>query len=160
MVRCRRPLPKDASFYPTRRKLDELLDEDFRLSRRLQEAQGRSAGACATSSRRTSNASSVRRTSCAASRRPITKGGKVELRAMTDQAVMYTLQRRARDGGVKPFTPHDLRRACASELWDAGVDGATIQRMLGHENITTTSRYDRRGARGARAAAEALHFRF
>lgn len=79
---------------------------------------------------------------------------------MTDQAVMYALRRRAEDAGVDPFSPHDLRRTCASELWSAGVDGVTIQRVLGHASIATTSRYDRRGERAARDAAEVWNFPF
>jgi len=91
---------------------------------------------------------------------PVNKGGKVDLRAMTEQAVRKILQRRGRDAGVKPFTPHDLRRTCASELWDAGVDGATIQKILGHESQTTTAKYDRRGERAKQEAAKALLFPF
>ena len=36
---------------------------------------------------------------------------------------------------------HDLRRECGSRWMDAGIPLATIQRWLGHANISTTSRY-------------------
>lgn len=39
---------------------------------------------------------------------------------------------------------HDLRRTVASELIDAGVDYGTVGKILGHAQINTTARYDRR----------------
>lgn len=38
-------------------------------------------------------------------------------------------------------TPHKLRHAIACRMLDNGVDLATIQKFLGHENIATTSIY-------------------
>lgn len=69
---------------------------------------------------------------------------------------MDVVRRRGLQAGVRPFTPHDhdLRRTCATYLWDAGVDGVTIQRILGHASIETTARYDRRTEYAMRAAAE------
>lgn len=91
---------------------------------------------------------------------PVNKGGRVQLRAMSPQAVRDVLCRRAEDASIAPCSPHDLRRTCASELWDAGVDGATIQRLLGHENINTTARYDRRGNAALRKAVVVLRYPF
>jgi len=54
------------------------------------------------------------------------------------------VQKRHLQAGVAPFTPHDLRRSFISELLDDGVDIATIARQVGHSNIQTTARYDRR----------------
>lgn len=91
---------------------------------------------------------------------PVNKGGRVQLRAMSAQAVRDVLRRRAEDASIAPCSPHDLRRTCASELWDAGIDGATIQRLLGHENINTTARYDRRGDAALREAVVVLRYPF
>jgi site-specific recombinase XerD len=46
-------------------------------------------------------------------------------------------------GEVDYFSPHDLRRACATRNYERGVDLVAIQQMLGHWHIGTTMRYVR-----------------
>jgi site-specific recombinase XerD len=91
---------------------------------------------------------------------PVTQTGHVELRRMTDQAVYAILRSRAKKGEVKAFSPHDLRRSCVSDLLEAGVDISVVQRFVGHANVTTTARYDRRGEHAKRRAAKSLHVPF
>jgi len=91
---------------------------------------------------------------------PVTQTGEVVVRPMTDQAVYSILQSRAIKAKVRAFSPHDLRRSCVSDLLDAGVDISVVQRFVGHANVTTTARYDRRGEQAKKKAAKSLHVPF
>ena len=77
-------------------------------------------------------------------------------RRLTPQAIYYLLKIRAKRAGVKPFTPHDLRRTFVSRLLDAGVDIAIVAKMAGHSNIQTTARYDRRPEEAKQRTAKLL----
>jgi integrase/recombinase XerD len=91
---------------------------------------------------------------------PVAKGGKMTVRRMIPHAVYKTVSKRAREAGVKAFSPHDLRRTFVSDLLDAGADVATVQQLAGHAGIATTVKYDRRGEAAKRRAVELLHVPF
>jgi site-specific recombinase XerD len=87
---------------------------------------------------------------------PVTKGGHVVLRRMTDQAVYARLQRISRAAHAVHLSPHDLRRTFISDLLEAVGDLAVAQQLAGHASPATTSRYDRRGEKAKRRAVSAL----
>ena len=67
--------------------------------------------------------------------------------------------------GQQPRGSHHSRRTTCvaptiSELLDAGADLATVQKMVGHESVTTTAGYDRRGDAAKRKAADLVHVPF
>jgi site-specific recombinase XerC len=59
-----------------------------------------------------------------------------------------------------PTSPHDFRRSYIGELFDANVDIATIQGLVGHASPVTTSRYDRRGEEAQAKAVRKLKIEF
>ena len=88
---------------------------------------------------------------------PAKRGGTLRYgRRLSPQSIYYLLKVRARRTGVKPFTPHDLRRTFVSRLLDSGVDIAIVAKMAGHSNIQTTARYDRRPEEAKQRAANLL----
>jgi len=58
--------------------------------------------------------------------------------------------------GIEHLYPHRLRHTCATRLLNAGMDIVQIQKLLGHENLTTTMIY----ARVQDATVEADYRRF
>jgi site-specific recombinase XerD len=91
---------------------------------------------------------------------PVSKGGTILRRRMTDGAVAELVRRLARRAKIASFSPHDCRRTWIGDLLQAGADIAVVGALAGHASVTTTARYDRRGDQTRKAASELLHVPF
>lgn len=90
----------------------------------------------------------------------IARGGHVRRLRLSPQAVRLVLQRRLEETGIARATPHDFRRTLCGDLLDAGADLAAVQSLFGHASPAQTARYDRRGERARRKAAERVKVPF
>ena len=59
---------------------------------------------------------------------------------------------------VPRLTPHKLRHTYATYLWESGVDLGIVQRLLGHNDIGTTTIYAHARIEALRGGAEKLSF--
>ncbi|MFJ3762564.1 tyrosine-type recombinase/integrase [Streptomyces sp. NPDC090080] len=66
----------------------------------------------------------------------VSGAGRGALRVGLDRAVEHFLP-----GWAGRLTPHVLRHFCASSLYERGVDLKAVQELLGHEWLSTTTRY-------------------
>ena len=89
---------------------------------------------------------------------PIRNGGRIEYRCMSGQNIYLIVNKRVQEAGLEKLTPHDFRRTFCSDLFDAGVDLVTVQKLAGHASPVTTAKYDRRGEAVKRRAVQNLGF--
>lgn len=86
----------------------------------------------------------------------VNKAGKVDpqLRRLRPHAINRIVNRALARAGLQDASPHDFRRTVATELLDDGADLSIVAGLLGHAQVTTTARYDRRPDHARRRAAE------
>jgi site-specific recombinase XerD len=76
---------------------------------------------------------------------------------ITSKSVWDAVQRAAARAGLdKHVHPHTLRHSFATRLLESGADLRTIQLLLGHSDLKTTSRYLHMSERHLKATASPL----
>lgn len=76
-------------------------------------------------------------------------------RPISTPHMRIALRDAARSAGIaKHITPHMLRHTCATQWLEAGLDIRYVQKLLGHQSISTTEIYTHVSDQGLR---EALH---
>jgi site-specific recombinase XerD len=77
---------------------------------------------------------------------------------LSGEALRKMLDKRSLQAELaQPITWHDFRRSFAGNLWGAGIDGVTIQKLMGHSTQNQTAKYDRRPDDARRQAVKVLH---
>lgn len=73
----------------------------------------------------------------------LSRGGKVRRPGrISDRTVQHIVKQVGEKAGLKePLSPHILRHTCARTMIETGSDLVTVQRVLGHSSVTTTSIY-------------------
>lgn len=88
----------------------------------------------------------------------VNKGGKIGAGKLSGEALRKMLDKRSQEAQLsKAVTWHDFRRTFAGNLWEAKIDGVTIQKLMGHASQNQTAKYDRRPEATRRAAVKVLH---
>jgi integrase/recombinase XerC len=88
----------------------------------------------------------------------INKAGRIGAGKLSGEALRKMLDKRSQEAQLsKPVTWHDFRRTFAGNLWDAKIDGVTIQKLMGHASQNQTAKYDRRPEAARRQAVRVLH---
>ena len=78
-------------------------------------------------------------------------------RPITTSAVRHACYKICRDSGLKKkLSPHSLRHAFATHLLEDGTDLRTVQLLLGHRSLATTSLYTHVSTQHLRAVRSPL----
>lgn len=88
----------------------------------------------------------------------IIKSGKVTDSRLSSSGLDYMLTSLQALSGVEKFTPHDLRRTFITQLLEKGVDINTVRQLAGHSDVSTTTRYDKRGVKWQKEASRGMNF--
>lgn len=88
--------------------------------------------------------------------RRVDRWGNIGGRHLSARSIGNTITRRRGEAHLQPVSTHDFRRTFIGDFIDAGGDVIQAQIIAGHASPATTAAYDRRPARGRRAAVDRL----
>ncbi|ENP5220300.1 tyrosine-type recombinase/integrase [Salmonella enterica] len=86
----------------------------------------------------------------------IQRNGMAASKPLTTTGLTGILQQLQQTSGIVRFTPHDMRRTFITRLLEQGVDINTVRQLAGHNDISTTTRYDYRGDEAKVKASQRL----
>ncbi|QTO52783.1 site-specific integrase [Duffyella gerundensis] len=75
----------------------------------------------------------------------IQRNDKIVGQSLTTTGLTGILAELQQTSSIARFTPHDMRRTFITRLLEQGVDINTVRQLVGHRDISTTTRYDCRG---------------
>ena len=85
----------------------------------------------------------------------LSKSGRLNNTQPLDPASVGRIVGRAMEAsGIDAITTHDLRRTFATRLLAKNVDIVAVKNLMGHANVTTTAKYDRRSEAALQRAAQ------
>ncbi len=87
---------------------------------------------------------------------PVRASGRIVRARLSSTAIYQQLERVIARAGAAHLSPHDLRRTFGTAVIERTSDLAATQRLMGHASPATTTLYDRRGDKTARAAVDTL----
>jgi len=87
---------------------------------------------------------------------PTSKTGSIQDKQLTSHTIYQIIKNRAKQAGIQPCRPHDLRRTFVTTLLEAGIDLNTTRQLAGHIDMQTTARYDLRDEKTQRNAIKQL----
>lgn len=91
----------------------------------------------------------------------VTRGSRVVCdHHISTAAASKRLERRAKAAGITNVGWHDFRRTYAGDMLDTGTDISTLAGLMGHSDVRTTQRYDRRPRAIRKAAAARIKVPF
>jgi integrase len=87
---------------------------------------------------------------------PLTKNGGLMEKRLSQRGLGYLVKVLHQKARVEPFTPHDLRRTFITQLLEQGTDLNLVRQLAGHNDISTTVRYDKRNHQWLKHASQNL----